>query len=299
MPTGQTFNLLPLIGGILFTLIAMFGVTGLWKRTVLGRKLLRPTKRSPLRDNLLRSPWQTLQDELLDKTIDFALDACSFGFLIIVAVIFVPLLLGWQLLTLLIWLILGAFVVWILYKLRKISKQIRDKRVGLDGELATAEELNQLMHDGYYVFHDFPASKFNIDHIVIGPAGVLAVETKSRAKPVGKEKRNFTVTFENARLIFPNFQDSEAIQQAKDQAKWLSDFLRKSVGKGVAVKPVLALPGWMVKSRTRDASILVINPGQAVARITSNTKVLDQQTIQQIKYQVEQKCRTIKPYEPV
>ncbi|MBU1055794.1 MAG: NERD domain-containing protein [Proteobacteria bacterium] len=36
---------------------------------------------------------------------------------------------------------------------------------------------------GYKVYHDFPAEKFNIDHIIIGPAGVYAVETKARQKP--------------------------------------------------------------------------------------------------------------------
>ena len=299
MTNGQAFNLLPLIGGILFTLIAIFAVTGLWKRTALGRKWFRPHRRSPLRDNLLRSPGQTLQDKLLDRTVDLAFDACSVALLMIIGVGFVPLLLGLGRLTVLVWLILGVFVLWILYRLRKESREIRDMRLGLDGELATAEELNQLMRHDYYVFHDFPGDKFNIDHIVIGPAGVFAVETKTRSKAVGMGKRGATVIFEGTQLKFPDYREAESIQQAKDQAKWLSQFLGKSVGKTIAVKPVLALPGWMVNSRTRDASILVINPKQAVPIITSNAKVLNKQTIQQIKYQVEQRCRSIKPYMPI
>ena len=146
--------------------------------------------------------------------------------------------------------------------------------------MATAEELSQLMFHGYYVFHDLPGDHFNIDHVVIGPAGVFAIETKTRSKPVGKGKQLAMAIFEDSQLKFPDYQESESIQQAKDQSKWLSEFLRKSVGKAVAVKPVLALPGWLVERRERDPSIMVINPKEAVGYVTSNKVVLDDQTIQ-------------------
>jgi hypothetical protein len=289
---------LPFLLAILFLIVAVFSVTGLWKRTKIGRRLFQPTKRSPLRDNLLRSPGQTIQDRLLDKTLDFASDVWSLLY-IFIGMGFVPLLLGSSFFRILVWFILGVVVLWILYRLRTGSKEIQDLRLGLDGELATAEELTQLMFHGYYVFHDLPADHFNIDHVVIGPAGVFAVETKARSKLVGKGKELAMVIFENSQLKFPNFQESESIQQAKDQTRWLSDFLRKSVGKAIPVKPVLALPGWLVERHEREASIIVINPKEAVKYITSNAKVLDDQTIQQIKYQVEQRVRTVEPYKPL
>ncbi len=296
MLSGKSISL-PL--AILLSAVAVFCVTGLWKKTKIGRKLFQPTKRSPLRDNLLRSPGQTIQDRLLEKTFDFASDIWSLLYIVFIGMGFVPLMIGLNSLRILVWFILGVFVLWILYRLRTRSKEVQDMRLGLDGELATAEELNQLMHYDYYVFHDFPGDHFNIDHVVIGPAGVFAVETKTRSKAVGKGKQGAKVIFGESKLTFPNFQESKSIQQAKDQSKWLSDFIRKSVGKPVTVKPVLALPGWMVERRTKDASIMVINPKEAVQYITSNSKVLDEQTIQQIKYQVEQRCRTIEPYKPL
>jgi hypothetical protein len=202
------------------------------------------------------------------------------------------------------WMVLGAamWVCFTAYYVRKIFKLLsekRDLRLGLDGELATAEELNQLMRYGYYVFHDFPADHFNIDHVVIGPAGVFAVETKTRSKGIMRGKQGAMVIFENSQLKFPNYQESESIQQAKDESKWLAQFLGKSVGKPVAVKPVLALPDWLVERRAKDASITVINPKEVVDYVTSGSKVLDEQTIQQIKYQVEQRCRTVEPYKPL
>jgi predicted ester cyclase len=289
--------MLPIIVMLLFV-IALFAVTGLWRGTAIGREFFPSRKRSPLRDSLLRSPGQTLQDKLLDTMIDFALTACS-GVFMLVVVCFVPFLLRLGALAIMVWLIFGLILLWILYKLGSQSKAMQRLKLGVDGELATAEELNQLMHYGYYVFHDFPANKFNIDHVVIGPAGVFAVETKTRSKADEKGRQVATVIFDGDQLIFPDYQGSEFIRQAKDQAKWLSDFLRKSVGRTMAVKPVLTMPGWMVKSRTKDPSILVINPKQAVPIITSTAKKLNEQTIQQIKYQVEQRCRTVKPYRPI
>lgn len=283
---------------ILLAAVAIFSVTGLWKRTRLGRKLFQPTRRSPLRDNLLRSPGQTIHDILLDKTLDFASDVWSLLFIGVLGLYF-PFLTGWGFPTVVVWLIFGVLIIWILYRLRTRSGEIRDLRLGLDGELATAEELSQLMFHGYYVFHDLPGDHFNIDHVVIGPAGVFAIETKTRSKPVGKGKQLAMVIFEDSQLKFPDYQESESIQQAKDQSKWLSEFLRKSVGKAVAVKPVLALPGWLVERRERDPSIMVINPKEAVGYVTSNKVVLDDQTIQQIKYQVEQRVRTVEPYKPL
>jgi hypothetical protein len=64
-----------------------------------------------------------------------------------------------------------------------ISKRAMSYRLGLDAELAAGQELDQLMRHGAFVFHDYPAEKFNIDHVVICESGVFAVETKARMKP--------------------------------------------------------------------------------------------------------------------
>jgi len=44
---------------------------------------------------------------------------------------------------------------------------------------------------------------------------------------------------------------------------------------------------------------MVINPKEAFKFITNKKAVLDDQTVQQIKYQVEQKCRDVKPTRPM
>ena len=54
---------------------------------------------------------------------------------------------------------------------------------GFAGERAVAEELNQLIRAGCYVFHDVPMAPYgNIDHVLVTPKGIYAVETKARRK---------------------------------------------------------------------------------------------------------------------
>ncbi len=51
---------------------------------------------------------------------------------------------------------------------------------GADSEAAVGDELDPLREQGWFVFHDWP-KEFggNVDHVVCGPRGAFAIETKS------------------------------------------------------------------------------------------------------------------------
>ncbi len=88
----------------------------------------------------------------------------------------------------------------------------RRYRLGYEGEIAVGQELNQLMRDGFYVYHDFFVDKFNIDHIVVGPSGVFAVETKARSKPTSDSPvPDYKVKYNGKCLQFPNGTDVRVI----------------------------------------------------------------------------------------
>jgi hypothetical protein len=144
--------------------------------------------RSPLTRQLLRPPGQSLRlriEEISDSLNETLFVVALAPSLISGVILSKGSLSGKGLETS--WMGLGA-VAWVCFTVYYVRKSFmllserRDLRLGLDGELATAEELNQLMRYGYYVYHDFPADRFNIDRVVIGPAGVFAVETKTRSK---------------------------------------------------------------------------------------------------------------------
>ncbi len=169
-------------------------------------------------------------------------------------------------------------------------------RVALDAEVAVGQELNQLMLHGYRVYHDFPCDGFNIDHILFGPNGVFAVETKGKAKPAkGSTKQEWKVAFDGQALQFPNWTERDFLPQARRQAEWLAKWLTSAVGEQVQVKPVLAIPGWYI-DRLKPSDVFLFNGKNplAWAGIKSATPLSDS-LIQRIAHQVEQKCRDVAP----
>jgi hypothetical protein len=177
-------------------------------------------------------------------------------------------------------------------KLIRIVHKRQKYREALDGELATAQCLESVIAGGARVFHDVQADGFNIDHVVVAPGGVFAVETKHRLKPTGTNTKDVgKVRFDGQVLQFPGWVEKKPIDQARRQADWLSKFLSKATGESVEAKPVLALPGWWV-DRTGRSDVIVINPKNSSFMLKpGNGQGLAEDRKQRICYQLEQKCQ--------
>jgi hypothetical protein len=259
-------------------------------------------RRAPLSDNFLRSPGehlrnelQALQDSILEKLVlTFTIPLIIYSTYISMFY-FNPARVG-----------VGSVVIGVIICLifevvliKKLNKELNLRRIyqlGYEGEMAAGQELNMLMKEGYSVYHDFPAKGFNIDHIVIGPAGVYAVETKARSKPTSRDaEKDALVKHDGRQLQFPHWKETKPVEQAKRQAKWLSNWLTSAVGQPVGVQPVVTLPGWFVE-RTGPGGIYIINPKQFRSILKPNPGgLLDEKLNKQIIYQIDQKCRDIEP----
>lgn len=187
----------------------------------------------------------------------------------------------------------GTAFVLICRRMFQLLDRKRNYRLGLLGERAVGEELNQLMLMGCRVYHDVPNDPYgNIDHVLIAPSGVYAVETKGRRKKETTGKDAHKVTFDGRSLQFGEGpSESKCLDQAKQQASRLSDWLSKSVGEAVEVHPVLALPGWFVERKGRGEVIVV--SGRAVKTLVKGRSVLDAPKIERIAYQLDQRCRDV------
>ena len=165
--------------------------------------------------------------------------------------------------------LLGALGMFVL-GLRSFLKHLKARQKARDGLLAervTGMQLNRLVAQGCTVMHDVPSDTGNIDHVVIAPRGVYAVETKSLRKPRNAgELRNdpgHQVQFDGARLDFPDFSTSKPIEQAMRHADWLRRHLRQCIGQDVPVIAAVALPGWFVVQEEeiwRNAPVKVFTP---------------------------------------
>lgn len=175
-------------------------------------------------------------------------------------------------------------------------KRLQVLKLGYECELTTGQELDQLMKYGFHVFHDVPAEGFNIDHLVVGPTGVFAVETKGRSKPkaeTGGEKSSYRVVYENGVLQFPTWQETEPLEQAKRQAQWVSKWLSNACGFEVRSSPALILPGWYIERRARsEVPVLALG---ALSNFFTKYRVqpLQEPQITQLVYQVEQKVKQL------
>ena len=152
------------------------------------------------------------------------------------------------------------------------------------------------MFQGKHVYHDFPADKFNIDHIVVGRSGIFAVETKARSKSTTNNRReDATVEYNGKMLMFPNGDDFKIIEQAERQSSWLSQWISSATGDQVAARAIVALPGWFVK-RTSADGISVVNPKQFPSLFKHiKPRTLTDEMITRIVHQLEQKCRDVVP----
>lgn len=285
-------------GAIIFVpiFVAAFFSIFMFRRNRRGR-------RTPLTGNLLRGPGESLRKEI--ESISEKLNNTLLNlFMTFVPPLLVVLLLrylqnnkipNWQLaLNYLFFLLL---VAWVTQHLYLLLKQRANLYLGLDAELAVGQELNHLMAQGGRVFHDFPVENFNIDHVVVGPGGVFAVETKGRAKPdKGRGSVDATVVYDGQMLRFPDWHEKEPLDQAKRQSEWLQKWLSSSVGEPIRVRPALALPGWFIK-RAKPGNVMLFNGKnpQFLARPQNAVGTISPEMIQRIAHQLEQRCRDVEP----
>src|SRR2546422_1698048 len=62
--------------------------------------------------------------------------------------------------------------------LRAILHHLHRFQQGRAGEQAVTQLLAQLSNDDYYVINDVVLGRGNIDHILVGPCGIVVIETK-------------------------------------------------------------------------------------------------------------------------
>lgn len=217
--------------------------------------------RSPLKDKPLRTPGQGLDEQrrklLEDKLETWLLLA---AFMVILAGLewaryFLPLPPRPWIATTFAVLFVG-FAAW---RFVRIRPQVRQLRQGAEGEKAVGQFLDSLRADGYQVFHDVQADGFNLDHVLIGPAGVFTIETKTWSKPVKGDAR---IRFDGERVLVAG-QETErnVVGQALGQAGWLKRLLAESTGRPFHVHPVVVFPGWYVEAAPgSQAQVWVMEP---------------------------------------
>lgn len=143
---------------------------------------------------------------------------------------------------------------------------------GRDGERFIGQYLEELRASRYRVFHDLIGAGFNVDHVLIGPAGVFTIETKTFSKRVGA---GVEVTFDGKTIVVDGWEpDRDPVVQAKAQARWLRDILSRSTNRQFEVWPVVLFPGWYVKQGPGSTKEMWVLNEKAFKKFLANERAV-------------------------
>lgn len=176
--------------------------------------------------------------------------------------------------------ILVAIAVWRIWRIRPLLMGIK---LGIRGERAVGQYLERMRVLGYVVIHDLverdaDGTEFNIDHILIGPAGVFTVDTKTRTKPASGTP---LIEYSGTTLRIDGGPPDEApIIQALAAANRIRQIIEEMTGRpNVPIQPIVAFPGWFIKGQQSTASVWVLEPKAIPKWIAYGTNRLPEEDV--------------------
>jgi hypothetical protein len=289
----------PFLGAVSPLVVFFFAI-------VFDRYQRKRAEKSPQTEKLLRPPGYSLSlrlEKTTDSIINNLLAASILATISGAGIFMLASLLGlnapasYVIICLILTLPFVAGCLWsVLLAFRKFING-RNIRLGISGEQAVAESLNEAASSGFRVFHDLEDEKIgNIDHVAVGTRGIFLIETKARRRRASRNGQpEHEIIFDGEFLKFPNGNMENApLEQAKINAKWLSNYLGKKTGEPVRVQPLVVLPGWFVRISAKvDFPVKTMNANYLVRFLQSQPNSIQPAQVQRIIAALDEKCRTV------
>jgi hypothetical protein len=160
-----------------------------------------------------------------------------------------------------------------------INNRERSWRLGADGEETTGGRLDRLTAHGWHVLHSVPMGTrgTDIDHVLIGPAGVFCINTKNHP---GK---SIEITADRLKI---GGNTVDYYKKSRVEAERATKILSTAVGWPVEVRPVLILLNGTrqpsVKTTSMPVDILILNRADIPKTFNSALPRLTPQAIEEI-----------------
>ena len=158
---------------------------------------------------------------------------------------------------------------------------------GERGELHVADKLEELRSNGYRPIHDIVGHGFNVDHVLVGPGGIFAIETKYRS---GKGE----ITFRDLEgvLVGGRLEEKDCLKQARASAAAIRDLIHESCGRREWVIPIVVFVGdWKIRNKWRDTNVRVFTPDGLLHYIRDQQPQLTRSEIQLIASHLERSAK--------
>lgn len=250
--------------------------------------------KSPLKDSPLRNPGQSVEEQRNDLLYDKVLAPALMAMVLV-------LLAGLE------WwryffpspatpysytVVAAVGIGYAVFRIVRAKPQLDALKQARDGEMFVGQFLDRLSKDGFHVFHDLIGNDFNVDHVLVGPAGIFTVETKTFRKPT---RGNAKVTFDGENILVNGFRpDRNPVTQARAQANWLRNLVLESTGRKVAVRSVGFFPGWWVDPTPPSLKheVWVLEPKALPAFLAQERETLKPEDVNLMSYHISRYVRT-------
>ncbi|GGL06350.1 hypothetical protein Sme01_66550 [Sphaerisporangium melleum] len=152
-------------------------------------------------------------------------------------------------------------------------------------ERRTEAQLRKLERNGYLTLHarSIPNSEAQIDHLVIGPTGVYAVDSE-------KWDKRLPVRVQSHRKLFHGpFNQKPRLDEARWEASQASELITQGLGREITVIPSLAIYGPAIPWKILNIREVDVFDGSRVRKwITNRERSLTGEEIQDIYAIAEQ-----------
>jgi hypothetical protein len=254
-------------------------------------KRKRQKNRPPVEGQLRRLPGQSVREELdrilHEKAMDYFV--LCFGIFLLAA---------WEWFR---WLtnskpqplgVTGLAVVVLGYcawRILGFRREIRNLRQGEQGERRISEILKTLRDKDYVTFDDLVGENGNIDHVVVGPGGIFAIETK--AWTVFGEGR-IVLTSDGALKLSGKDVIGDPLKQARASAAIVSAELERHMRRKFWVNPVVVFPGWEVDLPKSETDVVILNDKTVSDFFKSRREILTTSEIREICSHLDRSARS-------
>jgi hypothetical protein len=150
--------------------------------------------------------------------------------------------------------------------LRSLRRALLWARQG-DAAETTVNTALAWLPDRYTVFHDVELDGFNVDHVVVGPSGIWAIETKSKTGIVDARTDDVRA---NGRRFF-----KDPRRQARGSARAIAGLLLGETGRRYWVEAVVCVPHAHVRWSGLPHTTPVLGMQQLMVRLRSGPVRLD------------------------
>ncbi len=245
---------------------------------------------SPLKDPPLRLPGQSLDEEISqwqnERIINYFIAASSFFMLAFME--WLGYLTHAPRQPILFSICAALAISGLVWRVIYVRRKLRPLKLGLHGERVVGQFLEGFRSRGGRVFHDVPGEGFNIDHVLICPQGIFAIETKTWSLPWPAAK----VVNREGKLLKAGFTpERDPVTQVSAAARWLQDTLSRETGCRFEIRGVVAVPGWTVDTALEHGTVCVIEPKQLPDYIGRQPITLSAMEIRKSAFQLSRYIR--------